>query len=194
MSLYSLALFIHILGALGLFASTGVNHLVLVRLRRAGTVAQVRDLLEMTRAVATFEPVVALALLGAGLYLTATTWGWQVAWIDVSLGAVLALVAVGVVVGAPRVAARARAAADAPEGPIPAALAARIDDPVLWTLTRAALALQLGIVFLMTTKPGLAGSLATLGVALALGLISAVPGWRGAARTPHEGAGAPAEG
>ncbi len=31
MSGYTLALFVHILGALGLFAATGVNHLVLER-------------------------------------------------------------------------------------------------------------------------------------------------------------------
>lgn len=194
MSTYSLVLFIHILGALGLFTTTGINLLVLARLRRAHTVAQARDLLEIAHAAAKFDPVIALALLGPGLYLTATVWGWQTAWINLSLGTLLAVVVLGSIIGAPRLAARARAAADAPDGPVPAALAARLHDPVLWTLTRTALALELGIVFLMTVKPGLAGSLAVLALALALGLVSAVPQWRRAAGAPSEAAGTPARG
>ena len=194
MSAYTLVLFVHILGALGLFVTTGITHLVLARLRRARTVAQAREWLEVAHAVAKVEPLVALALLGPGLYLTATAWGWRVAWIDVALGALLAMVVVGSAVGGPRVAARARAAAEAPDGPVPAALRARLDDPVLWTLARVATALYLGIVFLMVVKPGLAGSLAALGAALALGLASAAPRWRGAQATSSETVGAPAEG
>ena len=189
MSAYSLVLFVHVLGALGLFVTTGIGQLVLARLRRARTVAQAREWLEVTHDVARVEPLVALVLLGAGLYLTATTWGWRVAWIDVALGALLAVVVIGGALGGPRVAARARAAADAPEGPIPAELRARLDDPVLWTLARATTALELGIVFLMVVKPGLLGSLAALGVALALGLASAAPRWRSTqALSPATGA------
>ena len=178
MSAYSLVLFVHVLGALGLFVTTGIGQLVLARLRRARTVAQAREWLEVAQGVAKVEPLVALVLLGAGLYLTATAWGWRVAWIDVALGGLLAVVVIGSAVGGPRVAARTRAAAEAPDGPVPAELRARLDDPVLWTLARATAALELGIVFLMVVKPGLLGSLTALGVALALGLASAAPRWR----------------
>jgi hypothetical protein len=185
MSTYALALFVHILGALGLAATTGINLLVLVRLRRARTVAQARDLLELGGAAARVEPIVALALLGAGLFLTASTWGWQVAWIDLSLGALLAMVVIGGAIGGPRVAARDRAVAATPDGPIPAALAARLADPVLWTLTHVAAALEVGIVFLMVAKPELAGSLAALVAAFALGLATAAVRRRGGEAHVH---------
>ena len=193
MSAYSLVLFVHVLGALGLFVTTGIGQLVLARLRRAQTVAQARDWLEVAQGVARVEPLVALVLLGAGLYLTATAWGWRVAWIDVALGALLGVVVIGSAVGGPRVVARARAAAEAPEGPIPAELRTRLDDPVLWTLARVTAALQLGIVYLMVVKPGLLGSLAALGVALALGLATAAPRWR-SAKAMSPATGAPARG
>ena len=118
MGAYTPALFVHILGALGLFAATGINDLVLARLRRAPTVAQVRELLERAGVAARRESGAAVALLGAGLYLTATSWGWRVAWIDVSPAMLLLVVVVG-----------ARAAAAAPAGPIPTALAASLADP-----------------------------------------------------------------
>ena len=52
MDAYNLVLFIHILGALGLFITTGINQLILIRLRRVNTLEQVRDLLEMAGAKA----------------------------------------------------------------------------------------------------------------------------------------------
>ncbi len=57
------------------------------------------------------------------------------------------------------------------------------DDHVLWASCCIFTAILIGIVFLMTVKPGLVGSLATIVVALALGLItSVVPGRRPAMR------------
>ena len=52
MSVYSLVLFVHVLGALGLFVTTGIGQLVLARLRWAQTVAPARDWLEVARGVA----------------------------------------------------------------------------------------------------------------------------------------------
>ena len=52
-------------------------------------------------------------------------------------------------------------------------------------------AIELGIVYLMTVKPDLSGSL--VGLSVALGLISAAPRWRGTASALPEGAGTPAE-
>ncbi len=45
-----------------------------------------------------------------------------------------------------------------------------IDDPVLATVCTTVLTLLLGLVFLMTTKPNLVGSLIVMAVALLLGL------------------------
>lgn len=44
----------------------------------------------------------------------------------------------------------------------------QIADPLLWISAQLAGSTALGIVFLMTTKPGLDGSLLALGVAISL--------------------------
>ena len=58
-------------------------------------------------------------------------------------------------------------------GAIPAELKRQIADPVLWMAVQMNGFIGLGVVFLMTTKPGLVGSLITLIVALVLGVVSA---------------------
>ncbi len=175
---YTLALFIHILGALGLFFLVGVELLLLARLRQARATAQVRELLATGRAIERLHPPVTLAILGAGLYLTAAAWGWRVAWIDCALALTLALALLGALLGARRAAALCRAVDTQGDGPVGAALAAAIRDPAFATVSQTMGALALGIVFLMTAKPDWGGSLATVGAALALGVASAVPLWR----------------
>ena len=61
-------------------------------------------------------------------------------------------------------------AREAPGGELSEALERHIDDPVLATVCTTVLTLLLGLVFLMTTKPNLVGSLIVMVVALLLGL------------------------
>ena len=49
------------------------------------------------------------------------------------------------------------------------------NHPVLWISIQTRVAIALGIVFLKTAKPDLGGSLLTIGVAIILGLASALP-------------------
>jgi hypothetical protein len=63
-------------------------------------------------------------------------------------------------------------------GTLTLAFQQRLHDPLLWTSIQTRLAIALGIVFLMTVKPGLAGALLTIGVVIILGLASAWPIWR----------------
>ena len=52
---------------------------------------------------------------------------------------------------------------------------ARLPDPLLWVSIQIRVAVALGIVFLMTFKPDLNGSLVTIAVAAVLGLVAALP-------------------
>ena len=74
----------------------------------------------------------------------------------------------------PRRRALGRLAREAPDGPLPESLEQRTHDPVLGTALQTLAALLLGIVFLMTTKRSLTGSLIVMAVALALGLASSL--------------------
>lgn len=73
----------------------------------------------------------------------------------------------------PRLAALHAGALKAAGGPIPADLAGRRADRALWTVHWTSTALFVGVVFLMTNKPGLAGPLVTVAVAFVAG--AAVP-------------------
>jgi DNA-binding transcriptional ArsR family regulator len=61
-------------------------------------------------------------------------------------------------------------AREVPGGELSRALEQHLDDPVLATACTTVLTLLLGLVFLITTKPNLAGSLIVMLIALLLGL------------------------
>jgi hypothetical protein len=86
MSLYSIALFLHIVGALLLFVLLTIEG---VALRQGFTAAR------LNRALG---PISALTILLPGLYMTATQWGWK-GWIVVSLTAWILIAVAGAATG-----------------------------------------------------------------------------------------------
>jgi hypothetical protein len=172
MSLHSIAAFLHVLGALGLFAALGLEWAAVQNLRRAVTTGQVLEWVRLMGARRFVGGVSALTLLVTGIYLRAT-WGGQ-AWIG--LGFLGLLLVAGL--GGPITGRRMREVAGAlpaEDGPTPAALGRRLRDPVLTISLWLRTALSLGIVFIMTTKPGSAGAASAMGIALLLGLAAAIP-------------------
>src|SRR5258707_1380128 len=89
MTLYSIALFLHVVGALLLFVTLTVEGVAVLQVRHAAAV------LGLNRIVG---PLSALGVLIPGLYMTATSWGW-VAWIVVALASWLAVAVLGAVNG-----------------------------------------------------------------------------------------------
>src|SRR6266704_355646 len=112
MSLYPIALFLHVSGAIGYFVAMGTWLISLVLLAPLGTA-----LLETRRRVIE------------------------------------------------------RLARTAPDGQLPEELERCIRDPVLLAAPQTLTALLLGVVFLMTTKPSLVGSIIVMAIALVLGLV-----------------------
>jgi hypothetical protein len=187
--LYQIALFLHITGALLLFIAVGLEWLGLTRLRRAERVEQVQEVGALLRVLGKLFPLSSLLILGGGLYMTITAWGFAHAWLDAALVFVALMSVLGPRVSGPRMAAIGKAAFTLPPGPVPASLRAQISDPVLVLVTRTTALLTWGIVFLMTVKPDLLVTLATLGSTLVLGLLSA----RGALRAERKPSLEPAE-
>src|SRR3984893_16297219 len=98
MTLYSIALFLHILGAMLLFVTLTVEGVALLQLRRAETIeaaAGAGGLLRLNRRIV---PLSALGGLSPGLYMSATSWGW-VAWIVVALASWVVIAVLGAVNG-----------------------------------------------------------------------------------------------
>jgi hypothetical protein len=168
MNLYSIALFLHIVGALGVFVSLALEWISLQQLQRLTTVEQVTEWFKGSGGGRWMGGISFLLILIPGFYMTATAWG-GVMWISVALGALILLGALGGILTGPRMAAIKRGMATE-SGPISSDLYRLLHHPLLWVSVQARVAIALGIVFLMSVKPALVGSLITIGVALILGL------------------------
>jgi hypothetical protein len=155
MSLYSISLFLHIVGALALFAVLSLEWAGTYGLRRATTTGQVGEWVRLLVAPRVVGGLAALTLLISGIHLTATRWGSQ-GWIVVGLAAMVTVAVLGPALGARRVAAIARAL-PAADGPISAPLGRQLRDPVLTLSLYLRTALFLGIVFVMSNKPVVLG-------------------------------------
>lgn len=119
-------------------------------LRRAKRVEQVRTIVALAAIAGRIFPLTILLLIATGLLMAVIAWGVQ-AWDGVALISFVLIVVP------------------------PVALEAHIHDPVLGTALQTITALLLGIVFLMTTKPTLVGSILVMAIAVVLGLASGLP-------------------
>jgi hypothetical protein len=185
-SVYSISLFLHIVGALGLCAVLAMEWASLYNLRRATEVGQVREWIRLLGVPRVLGGPTALTILVTGIYMTATRWGPQ-AWIVVGLAGMVVIAVLGAAVSGRRAGAIARAL-PAEDGPISTALRQRLHDPALRLSLSLRTALFLGVVFVMTTEPNTAGALAAMVMAVVLGLAAAIPA-RSSARRPARVAG-----
>src|SRR5215470_1878284 len=169
--LYTIALFTHIVGVLGIFTSVTLELASLFGLRRARLLEEVRTWTSLHQVIAWAFPLAALLTLGAGLFLALDAWGWKVPWIDVAFFAFIAMGLLGRL-NTRRHQQLHRAIGEAPGGPVPAELLPHLHDAVLWSSTLLLTAIGLGVVFLMTVKPDLLGSLIALASAILVGLFA----------------------
>ncbi len=172
MSIYSVVLFLHVSGAIGYFVGIGTWLFGLAALRRAQRVEQVRALTNLAGRLGAFFGISVLLILATGLYMALTAWSLQTGWIGVALIGLVLMAPLSTALIEPGRRAIDRLAREAPDGPLPQSLEQRIHNPILGTALQTVATLLLGIVFLMTTKPSLTGSLIVMAVALALGLAS----------------------
>lgn len=177
MTLYSFALFLHIVGALGLFIALGLEWTSLWYLRHALTAGQANPWLQVFTLIRRIYPISWVAIFLPGFYMTATVRGGG-AWIGITFAAIFLLLLLGMAISGRRMAA-IRPALATESGRLSPDLRQRLGDPLLWTSIQTRMAIALGIVFLMTVKPGPGGALLAIGLALMLGIASALPAWAG---------------
>ena len=171
MSLYPIALFLHVSGAIGYFVAMGTWLFGLASMRRAQRVEQVRSIVQLVGLSGPLFGISVLLLLAAGLYMALTAWSLLTGWIVVGLISLVLLAPLGTALLEPRRRVIDRLARKASDGPLPEELERCIRDPVLLAVPQTLTALLLGVVFLMTTKPSLVGSIIVMAVALVLGLV-----------------------
>ena len=169
--MYSISLFLHIVGALGLFASLAFEQAALLNLRHASTTPQAREWLSLMRGLQRLQGPSALVLVTTGLYMMITSWRHQT-WAGLGLVGMVLMAIIGIVVTGRRMKALGRAL-PVDHGPIPGALRERLADPALGMSASVRVALALGIVFDMSVKPAAEGAVAALVIAIVLGAVAA---------------------
>jgi hypothetical protein len=173
MSNYSIALFLHVIGALGFFVVQGVEWFGLSQIRRARLPEEAHAIIGVIKRTNQLGFISILTTVITGIYMMLTYWGW-VAWILVVLGALILEIALFVVLSGPRMAALEHVL-DTEEGPVSQAFLDLVNHPILWISLYTRTAILLGIVFLKIAKPDLGGSLLTIGISIVLGVASAFP-------------------
>lgn len=173
MNFYPIAVFLHIVGALGFFIALGLEWKSLLQLRHATSIEIVRVWHRIASQSGRLGMPSMLVLLASGFYMMFTSWRGA-AWILVSLAAIVIMAVITIALSGPRLAAIGRVLASE-QGALSDSVRNTVNHPLLWVAMQARLGLALGIVFLMSVKPDLAGSLLAIVIALLLGLATAVP-------------------
>ncbi len=171
MTAYSIALFVHVTGAIGYFVALGLEWTGLRQIRSTVSAPQAREWLGRLANVRKLAFASMLSAVITGIYMM-QTWG-GLPWAIVTVGALGLLILLTAVVAGPRMAALGRALGS--EQPEPHAFQNLASHPLLRISLQTRVAIALGIVFLKSAKPDLSGSLIVVGAAVLLGLGSALP-------------------
>lgn len=167
MNSYNVALFVHVLGVVALFVAIGMQQWGGAQVRGAATLEHLRLWLRLVnRSQSLYGPAIAGLLLG-GLFMAGKAWSFTTPWIVVALVGLAAMIVLGILLVGRRFAAIEAAAKASGHGPVPADVARLITRPGAWAWMYALNGIAIGILWLMTNKPGWAASLAVVVVVAA---------------------------
>ena len=173
MSIYSIALFLHIVGALVFFLVLGLEWIGLSQIRSAIVPEEVHAIVGIVKSTNRLGFPSMLTTVVTGIYMWLTVWR-GVAWILVVLGALVLEIVLFVTLTVPRMAAMEKALTTE-KRPVSPTFHNLANQPILWISAQTRVAIVLGIIYLKIAKPDLVGSLLTIGVAIVLGLATTLP-------------------
>ena len=173
--IYPVLLFLHSVAVVAGFSGAALMHFGLGRMRTAEAADRALDGAQVVGRIGPLMPLVSLALFLTGACLTVARWSWQTPWIEVAIAGLVTMLVTSVALLKPRMAALAPRLVQAGRARVEGELAARVQDPVLRAASQLQPFLALGIVFVMTAKPGLAGGAATLLVVAVAAVLTAGP-------------------
>jgi hypothetical protein len=183
MQIYSIALFLHFLGLITLFGAFAIYLRTGARLRAATAMEEAHSCLGLLESTNPMFPAGLMLLLASGVVMLITRWRSAQPWIVVGLVGLVAITAIGGVVSSRQLRA-IRDAAPADERSISAELERAIANRAPWLVTAALAGGALGIVWVMTIKPGWVGSIAAVTIATVLGaFVESIAARNGRSRT-----------
>lgn len=184
MTLYSFVLFAHITGVLAMFACLSLEVLSLSRLRRASTLSEIQLWIEPVPRLSRIALGSLLIILLTGVFLAIQMSGFGLGWLRVTVAAFLLMAPLGAASGR-RIRNVQRLSANSKM--TQSEILDLLRHPFLKVSLAMRIAVFLGIVLLMTAKPGLPESLAIAGGSVVLGLASAflIPSGRSTLSAPR---------
>jgi hypothetical protein len=170
MDTYHVVLYVHLLSLLVGFSAGMIETVCLFRLRAATTLEGAAPWGQLAGEIEKAFPVAIVGLFGTGAYLTSDVWTWSTPWIVLPIVGLVVLSLQGPLVAGRR--GHALRAALMANGPGPLGVEARkmTRDRALWAAAMTNEALVLGIIWVMTEKPGWGGAVAALAIAYAVGV------------------------
>ena len=168
MNIYVIALFLHIVGALGFFSAFALEWTSLRQIQHAVLVDQARNWMRILAGTRKLVEISSLTILISGIYLAVTAWR-HVAWTGVALVSIVLLILLAAILTRPRTAALEKALAKEKEM-LSQNFRELANHRQLALSLKTRMTIALGIVFLMTVKPELEGSLLTMAIAVVMGL------------------------
>lgn len=168
------ALFVHIIGAIGLFAALALQISSLAAFRRATSVEQVRGIISGSSKLLALAPVSALLLLISGPYLMylASQEHYDVGWAGIAL-ATFIIVGVTGGISSRRDSRIVQAKIDESDNKFTDELRSLLRDVKLLTIPLVSTWILSGVVMLMVFKPDVAISVAIIAAAFAIGFAHA---------------------
>ncbi|RNF39003.1 hypothetical protein [Planococcus salinus] len=171
--LYNVVLFVHIFGAVVMFMAIGILFTAMISMLHAKGREQIVQWSSLAVKLDGLMPLSTLLILVPAVYLVFAGWGWGIAWINVSLAILVANSIVGPIVNLRRLKVILQAANSETDSVLSTALMGKVRDRVLWSSVSIMTMLTVGILFLMAVKLPLLGSLVTMVIAAAAGLVLA---------------------
>jgi hypothetical protein len=165
--LYKIALFLHVTGALMLCASITIEWLFIINIRKAKTAERIDELVFNYSKAGRVGDIGAILILLPGIYMMVTVWD-DARWAILGLfGLILIAIIGGITIG--RKMKKTRELIKSENNSLEAL--ALLKDNSLWLSIKIRTAIFFGVIFLMTVKPQLAGSIITIAISIMLGAL-----------------------
>ncbi|WML60430.1 hypothetical protein [Neobacillus sp. PS2-9] len=171
--LYNIVLFIHILGAVIMFVAVAFTLLAMISMLYSTKTEGLRNWAALAVKLDGLLPFSVILILVPGLYLVFTSWGWGNSWVDISLALLLIMTVMGPIINLRRLKSILNGAIDETEVVPSAGLLEKVRDRILWNSVLIMTMLTISILFLMTVKLSMSGSIITIVIAIILGLLAA---------------------
>jgi hypothetical protein len=167
MIIYQAILFLHILGALGLFVGLAFEWLCLRRINNAASNVQLKEWINFLASLKVIFSISGITLLLSGTYMSVITWGGP-AWIVIAFIGLVTSAINGSVITGKKIEALQKLVNSEDTTQLPNIFEEKKNQK-LFSHFQLRAAISLSIIFLMTFKPEIIGSIVVFVLAIILG-------------------------